>query len=458
MSSRRCIWRRDRSPGGAIYGTSSNGRRAAFVRPGNRGARAGLYLVGGSSHPGGGLPLVLTGARIVAEMVGRRGAASCWRRALAARRPASPASPEPRAPAAARAGAAPRRWPSWSRRATRRPASVRCWPRWSAPTRVDEVIVVDDESTDATAAIAAAARVPGSWRAAGAGGLGRQGVGAAAGARRRRRGVGGDPRRRHPPVARAARGARRPSVADGLGFVTVGGRFECPTAGLRWLHPAMLTTLVYRFAPPGAVRRARCSRQRPVHGVQPRRAGRRRRLRRRRRPGRRGRRARRAMATAGFAVAMLDASDLLTVRMYETPATRGGAGAARWRCPAWTAAAGSSSSSRWRSRRPRRSARRGPPRRSARRRAAGAARRHAGRHGRRLHRRGPAYWLSPIADVVAVAALVRSSIGPAAGRGGVGATQSSARAACQNRSPTIDMSPPVAAVRTGPSMSTWATG
>lgn len=60
---------RYRSPGGAIYGTSSNGKRAAFVRPANRGARPGLYLVGGSSHPGGGLPLVTTSARIVADMV-----------------------------------------------------------------------------------------------------------------------------------------------------------------------------------------------------------------------------------------------------------------------------------------------------------------------------------------------------------------------------------------------------
>ena len=57
------------SPAGAIYGTSSDGRRAAFVRPGNRGVRRGLYLVGGSSHPGGGLPLVLTSARIVAAMI-----------------------------------------------------------------------------------------------------------------------------------------------------------------------------------------------------------------------------------------------------------------------------------------------------------------------------------------------------------------------------------------------------
>jgi len=60
---------RYRSPGGAIYGTSSNGKRAAFVRPSNRGSKPGLYLVGGSSHPGGGLPLVTTSAKIVTEMI-----------------------------------------------------------------------------------------------------------------------------------------------------------------------------------------------------------------------------------------------------------------------------------------------------------------------------------------------------------------------------------------------------
>jgi phytoene desaturase len=63
------IERHYRSPGGAIYGTSSNGKRAAFVRPANRGARPGLYLVGGSSHPGGGLPLVTASAKIVTDMI-----------------------------------------------------------------------------------------------------------------------------------------------------------------------------------------------------------------------------------------------------------------------------------------------------------------------------------------------------------------------------------------------------
>lgn len=66
---------RTRSWQGSIYGTSSNGRRAAFLRPANRGPRRGLYLAGGSSHPGGGLPLVAMSGRIVADMV----AADGWR-------------------------------------------------------------------------------------------------------------------------------------------------------------------------------------------------------------------------------------------------------------------------------------------------------------------------------------------------------------------------------------------
>lgn len=60
---------RHRAPGGAIYGSSSNGRRAAFLRPANRGPLRGLYLVGGSTHPGGGLPLVAMSGRLVSDMV-----------------------------------------------------------------------------------------------------------------------------------------------------------------------------------------------------------------------------------------------------------------------------------------------------------------------------------------------------------------------------------------------------
>jgi phytoene dehydrogenase-like protein len=54
---------------GSIYGSSHNGRLAPLRRPANRGPLAGLYLAGGSAHPGGGLPLVLIGSRIVAGLV-----------------------------------------------------------------------------------------------------------------------------------------------------------------------------------------------------------------------------------------------------------------------------------------------------------------------------------------------------------------------------------------------------
>jgi phytoene dehydrogenase-like protein len=58
------------SPGGAIYGTASHGARAALLRPSNRSPVRGLYLVGGSAHPGGGLPIVALSAAIVADLVG----------------------------------------------------------------------------------------------------------------------------------------------------------------------------------------------------------------------------------------------------------------------------------------------------------------------------------------------------------------------------------------------------
>ena len=77
----RIVWRelrtpidymRDvRAPQGAIYGTSSNGPRAAFQRPDNRAPIPGLFLVGGSAHPGGGLPLVGMGAEITANLIGK---------------------------------------------------------------------------------------------------------------------------------------------------------------------------------------------------------------------------------------------------------------------------------------------------------------------------------------------------------------------------------------------------
>ncbi|MCW2550012.1 MAG: phytoene desaturase, partial [Mycobacterium sp.] len=59
-----------RAPGGAIYGTASHGPRAAFRRAANRSPVPGLFLTGGSAHPGGGLPLVALSARAVAGLIG----------------------------------------------------------------------------------------------------------------------------------------------------------------------------------------------------------------------------------------------------------------------------------------------------------------------------------------------------------------------------------------------------
>ena len=53
------------APGGAIYGTAGG-----LLRPANRGPVEGLFLVGGSTHPGGGLPMVTLSAQIVAEQIG----------------------------------------------------------------------------------------------------------------------------------------------------------------------------------------------------------------------------------------------------------------------------------------------------------------------------------------------------------------------------------------------------
>ncbi|MFI0795540.1 phytoene desaturase family protein [Micromonospora rubida] len=53
------------APGGSIYGTAGG-----LLRPANRGPAAGLWLVGGSSHPGGGLPMVTLSAQIVANEIG----------------------------------------------------------------------------------------------------------------------------------------------------------------------------------------------------------------------------------------------------------------------------------------------------------------------------------------------------------------------------------------------------
>jgi dolichol-phosphate mannosyltransferase len=118
---------------------------------------------------------------------------------------------------------------------------------------VTEVLVVDDCSTDGTAEVARAhgARViagrepPASW--VGKPWALQQGLEAA-------RGeivvsVDADTRPRPGLAGALAR------ALDGADLVTAGCRFLCDTPGERWLHPAMLATLVYRFGPPDALAR-----------------------------------------------------------------------------------------------------------------------------------------------------------------------------------------------------------
>jgi phytoene desaturase len=66
----REIERRTSSHQGALYGYSSNNTMAAFLRHPNFSRKIkGLHFVGGSVHPGGGIPLCLLSAKITAEMI-----------------------------------------------------------------------------------------------------------------------------------------------------------------------------------------------------------------------------------------------------------------------------------------------------------------------------------------------------------------------------------------------------
>ena len=70
--------------GGALYGRASHGSQATFQRPGTTTRIPGLYLAGGSVHPGPGVPMAAMSGRIAAARVLEDLAA-----ARGARRPAS---------------------------------------------------------------------------------------------------------------------------------------------------------------------------------------------------------------------------------------------------------------------------------------------------------------------------------------------------------------------------------
>jgi len=58
------------SHGGSLYGTSSNSMQSAFLRhPNFSNSIKDLFFLGGSVHPGGGIPLCLQSAKIVSQLI-----------------------------------------------------------------------------------------------------------------------------------------------------------------------------------------------------------------------------------------------------------------------------------------------------------------------------------------------------------------------------------------------------
>jgi 1-hydroxycarotenoid 3,4-desaturase len=67
--------------GGALYGQATHGWRAAFDRPGARTRLPGLYLAGGGTHPGAGIPMAALSGRLAARcLMADRASMFPWRR------------------------------------------------------------------------------------------------------------------------------------------------------------------------------------------------------------------------------------------------------------------------------------------------------------------------------------------------------------------------------------------
>lgn len=61
--------RRFPATGGALYGAATHGVLSTLRRPGSRSRLAGLYLAGGSVHPGAGVPMAAQSGRLAAQAI-----------------------------------------------------------------------------------------------------------------------------------------------------------------------------------------------------------------------------------------------------------------------------------------------------------------------------------------------------------------------------------------------------
>ncbi len=63
------IAKRDLTTEGALYGWASHSIATSLFRPAMKHPREEIYFVGGSTHPGGGIPLVLLSAKMICEKI-----------------------------------------------------------------------------------------------------------------------------------------------------------------------------------------------------------------------------------------------------------------------------------------------------------------------------------------------------------------------------------------------------
>ncbi len=71
------------SSGGALYGRASHGWQASFRRPGSRTRLPGLWVAGGSAHPGAGVPMAALSGRLASDAILKARASTSRSRATA---------------------------------------------------------------------------------------------------------------------------------------------------------------------------------------------------------------------------------------------------------------------------------------------------------------------------------------------------------------------------------------